>query len=298
MVRPLPPLFSVFLNEDQTMIEWIRSFFGGAASVQAPAAIAADIQIQEAQPVPADFTLVDATLSGWFREETGELLEGYPISSDDHVLDVGCGDGVFIAFCAKRGAEVTFADIDAAKIAAVEGRLKSSNARAIHPLVSDANPLPLPDSHVDKVIAMEVMEHVDNPPAFLRELVRVGKPGALYLLSVPDAASERIQQQLAPPGHFEKPNHINVFDREAFEQLVTDAGLVVERKAYYGFYWSIFWALFWTCDQDLSPPWHPLLESWARTWDMVLKMRDGPRIKKALDEAMPKSQAIIARKPF
>jgi hypothetical protein len=40
-----------------------------------------------------------------------------------------------------------------------------------------------------------------------------------------------------------------------------------------------------------------LLESWARTWDMVLKMRDGPRIKKALDEALPKSQAIIARKP-
>ena len=141
------------------------------------------------------------------------------------------------------------------------------------------------------------MEHVDSPENFLRELVRVGKPGALYLLSVPDAVSEQVQKKLAPPNHFEKPNHINVFSRQEFEKLILDSGLVIEKRAYYGFYWSIFWAFFWTCDQDLSPPWHPLLESWAKTWELMLKMRDGPRIKKALDEAMPKSQAIIARKP-
>ena len=45
-------------------------------------------------------------------------------------------------------------------------------------------------------------------------------------------------------------------------------------------------------------PWHSLLESWARTWIVVPKMRDGPRIKKAFDEALPKGQAIIARKPM
>ncbi|MEO4048038.1 class I SAM-dependent methyltransferase [Pseudomonas sp. CAU 1711] len=258
------------------------------------------LSVQESspvEPVPADFTLVDASLSGWFKEETGELLEGFPVSADDHVLDVGCGDGTFIGFCAKLGAEVTFADIDSEKIATVSSRLEQFNARGVHGLVSDADPLPLPDAYADKIIAMEVMEHVDSPSSFIHELVRVGKPGALYLLSVPDATSELVQKHLAPPGHFEKPNHINVFSRAEFEQLIVDAGLIIEKHAYYGFYWSIFWAFFWTCDQDLSPPWHPLLESWARTWDMLLKMRDGPRIKKALDEAMPKSQAIIARKP-
>lgn len=277
------------------MFTTIKKFFGMPLS--AVQVVPEESEKDNAEPVPADFTLLDASLSGWFREETGELLEGFPVRPGDHVVDVGCGEGVFIAFCARLGAEVTYADIDEARVDAVTTKLQGSNARAIHPLVSDASPLPLPDNYADKVIAMEVMEHVDNPSAFLKELVRVGKPGALFLLSVPDAGSERVQQHLAPPGHFEKPNHINVFDRETFERLVTEAGLVVERKAYYGFYWSIFWALFWTCDQDLSPPWHPLLESWARTWDMVLKMRDGPRIKRALDEALPKSQAIIARKP-
>lgn len=248
-------------------------------------------------PVPHDFTLLDARLSGWFLEETGELLAGFPVLPEDHVLDVGCGDGSFIRFCANRGAEVTFVDIDAEKVREVEQLLHGSPARALHGVVSDANPLPLPDACFDKVIGMEVLEHVDDPVQFLAELVRVGKPGALYLISVPDITSETVQRKVAPPLHFQKPNHINVFTREEFACLITDSGLVLEQKAYYGFYWSMFWAMFWTCNQDLSPPWHPLLENWARTWDALLKMPDGPRIKKALDEAMPKSQAIIARKP-
>jgi len=78
---------------------------------------------------------------------------------------------------------------------------------------------------------------------------------------------------------------------------VLDAGLIIERKDHYGFYWSMWWFFFWTCKQDLSPPWHPLLESWTNTWAMLLDTPDGPRIKKALDRAMPKSQLIIARKP-
>src|SRR5690606_5983008 len=206
-----------------------------------------------------DNTLLDARLSGWFLEETNELLEGFKISPEDHVLDVGCGDGTFVRFCANRGAEVTFADIDAGKIKETEQKLKNTNARGIHGIVSDANPLPLPDNHFGKVIGMEVMEHVDNPSAFLAELVRVGKPGALYLLSVPDSISEGVQKQVAPSLYFEKPNHINVFSHEEFAKLVTDAGLIIEKETSYGFYWSVFWAFFWTCNHDLNDSWHPLV---------------------------------------
>ncbi|CAD5107404.1 class I SAM-dependent methyltransferase [Zestomonas carbonaria] len=276
------------------MLQRFKAFLSGA-SVTIPKSDIVAVPSEE--PIPADFTFEDARLSGWFSLETGELLKGFPIQPEDSVLDVGCGDGTFISFCARLGAEVTFADIDAEKVRSVEERLRGGKARAIRPLVSDANPLPLPDHYADKIIAMEVMEHVDSPAQFLHELVRVGKPNALYLLSVPDPISEGVQRELAPPAHFQKPNHINIFSREEFEQLVSSSGLVVEQKASYGFYWSIWWAFFWTCNQDLSPPWHPLLESWAKTWDIVLKMPDGPRIKKALDNAMPKSQAIIARKP-
>ncbi len=252
---------------------------------------------QGTQEIPNNSTLTDAYLSGWFRRDSGELFEGFPINAEDSVLDIGCGDGPFAQFCAERGAEVIFADIDAEKVAAVEAMLKQSPARAVIPLVTDANPIPLPDARVNKIIAMEVLEHVDDPAQFMAELVRVARPGAQFLITVPDPLGESVQKKLAPDAYFEHPNHIRVFQREEFEQLILDAGLIIERRADYGFYWSVWWFLFWACKQDLSPPWHPLLESWTRTWNMLLSMPDGPRIKKALDEAMPKSQAIIARKP-
>lgn len=268
-----------------------------------PALAVVEAVVAEAPPVaeaPAAGgmpTLKDAYLSGWFQHETHELMTGFAISPEDTVLDVGCGDGPFVQFCANHGAEVIFADIDGEKVAAVERMLQGSPARAVHPLVTDANPLPLADGRANKIIAMEVLEHVDDPAQFMRELVRVGQPGAQYLLTVPAPLAESVQKHLAPDSYFQKPNHIRVFQEQEFEQLVLDAGLVIERKDHYGFYWSMWWFFFWTCKQDLSPPWHPLLESWTNTWAMLLDTPDGPRIKKALDRAMPKSQLIIARKP-
>ncbi len=247
---------------------------------------------------PVDPALQDNLLSGWFSAQTGELFTGFKISAEDSVLDIGCGAAGFTNFCASQGAEIIFADINPDVVAAAEETLKHSAARALMPLVTDANPIPLPDNRVNKIIAMEVLEHVEDPAQFLRELVRVAKPGAQFLLTVPDPVGEKVQLDIAPAVYFEHPNHIRIIERDEFTQLVTDAGLVIEQQSSYGFYWSVWWFFFWACKQDLSPPWHPLLEQWTNTWNTLLALPDGPRIKKALDKSMPKSQVIIARKPL
>src|SRR5690606_38472411 len=168
-----------------------------------------------------------------FRSETGELFKGFAIEPEHNIIDVGCGDGGFISFCAKRGAEVTIVDINQESLSRVEQRLKESNAKAVHAYVSNANPLPLPNEIYDRVISTEVIEHVDNPQAFMSEIARIGKPGALYLLSVPDSSSENIQKKVAPDIYFEKPNHIHIFSRDDFKSLVENAGLIIEDRTYY-----------------------------------------------------------------
>jgi hypothetical protein len=225
---------------------------------------------------------VDAALSGWFKNETGELIEGFKICPEDVVIDVGCGESPFLHFCAKQGAEVIFADIDAQKVAAMTKILKGSSARSVTALVSDACSLPLKDASVSKIIAMEIMEHVDDPAALLKEL---------------DPVAETLQKDIAAPSYFEKPNHVRIIGRKEFEQLVVDAGLIMEQHRYYGFYDSICWIFFWACKQEARPPWHPLLKSWNQTWKQLLETEQGPAIKRILDNFMPKSQAIIARKP-
>lgn len=240
----------------------------------------------------------DTSLSGWFNGKTGELFRGFPIEPTDIVLDAGCGDSPFIRFCGNRGAEVIVVDIDSEKVSATELGLKNTKARKVTPIVSDCNPIPLASESVDKVIALEVIEHVEDPEVFLAELVRVARPGASFLISAPDASSENMQKLgLAPDEYFQAPNHIRVLERVELVKLVEDAGLEILTQEFYGFYWSVWWAFFWVCKQELAPPWSPLLQNWTKTWSSLLELPDGARAKSALDKTMPKSQLIIARKP-
>ncbi|WP_373386668.1 class I SAM-dependent methyltransferase [Pseudomonas alcaligenes] len=242
--------------------------------------------------------LRDMVLSGWMNQDSGELMTGFPVGAGDVLLDIGCGEGGYALFGARRGASIILADLDAPKLEVARQRLEKAGAQQVRALVTDADPIPLPDASVSRVVAMEVLEHVEDPERFIAELVRVAKPGALLLLTVPDELNEGVQQQVAPPIYFEHPNHIRIFKRGELARLAIGAGLSIEHETQYGFYHAIWWSFFWACEnQSLTPPWHPLLEQWANTWATLLSLPDGLRIKQALDETLPKSQVLVARKP-
>jgi SAM-dependent methyltransferase len=162
--------------------------------------------------------------------------------------------------------------------------------------VSDSNPLPVEDSVCTRIIALEVLEHVDDPHQFMRELVRVAKPGALFLLAVPDYRSEAVQQGIAPDSYWEKPNHIRVFGRDELAGLARESGLSVTHSECKSFFWAMWWTLFWARDQQFGAPENPVLFHWTQTWNELLNSRGGERIARKLDETMPKSQVVVARK--
>jgi SAM-dependent methyltransferase len=241
----------------------------------------------------------DAALSGWFSHATQELVPGFVVHGEDVVADVGCGDGMATEFACGCGAEVYAIDIDPAAIQAVQRRMQHRPlGRGLHPVVSDGDPLPLAASTATRVLAMDVLEHVDDPQRFLKELVRIGRPGALYLLTVPDPASEGVQRNLAPECYWQRPNHLRVFGREELADAVCGAGLTIEQRTHYSFFWSMWWALFW-CDRtsvDFGAPGTAVMKYWYKTWHALLRSPNGLHVRKALEEAMPKSQVIIARK--
>lgn len=289
------------------LLGWWRGRAAKHAAVSAPAA--ADTAMP-GYVDSRDCGLVDAVQSGWFQNHSDELFSGFPVGDQDVVLDVGCGAGGATLFCANRGAHVVFTDVVAEKIEALRAKLASTPARAIEGLVSDSMPLPLDNHYATRIIALEMLEHVEDPAAVLSELVRVGQPGALYLLAVPDAEGEKVQLDCAPVHYFRQPNHIHIFEREAFAKLVEDAGLVVERRSSYGFYWSMWMLIYWSqlraSGRELAgethdvvhPPYSPLLDDWASLWHRLIQMPDFAPIKQHLDRLLPKSQVIVARKPY
>jgi len=250
--------------------------------------------------------LKDAVLRGWFNHASGELFTGFPVGADDVVADIGCGLGAYSEFCATHGARVIAVDIDPGRVEATVRRLRGlTPPREIEAHVSASNPLPIATGSVSRVVCLEVIEHVDSPQALMAELARIGKPGALYLLACPDPGSEAIQQKLAAPGYFLKPHHIRILAHDEFARLAEQAGLEVTNRSSHSFFWSLWLALFWATGLDFDEASergfqgirHPLLDHWTRTWQTLLDQPGGVRVKQALDDLLPKSQIIVARKP-
>jgi SAM-dependent methyltransferase len=250
---------------------------------------------------PSDPLIVgerDLKLSGWRNEATAELFEGVPITAADIVADIGCSDHPHVPhFCAARGAKTILVDTDKEKLRGLRGRLSGLDPSLYSIIESEEGPIPLPDGTASIVVSTEVLEHVDDPVQFMAELVRIGRSGARYILAVPDPLCERLVMRIAAPEAFQKPNHVRVFEREEFADLVRNAGLVIERETQVGFFYALNWLLFWAGPVEPNTMHAERLDSWARTWGQVLDSENGALMKTILDSALPKSQMIVARKP-
>lgn len=95
------------------------------------------------------------------------------------LLDVGCGVGTFLSVARRRGFEVTGVDIAAPPVRVA--RDQGFDAR-----VGSLADQCFPEASFDVVSLWDVIEHVEDPVALLREIRRVLKPGGTLLLETPD----------------------------------------------------------------------------------------------------------------
>ena len=98
-------------------------------------------------------------------------------------LDAGCGAGLLCEPLARLGADVTGVDAAAENIAAA-----SAHAQAMGLVIDyrcgELDSLDL--GTFDLVCSLEVIEHVDDKPAFVAALANVLAPGGLMILSCPN----------------------------------------------------------------------------------------------------------------
>ncbi|WP_210480990.1 class I SAM-dependent methyltransferase [Naasia sp. SYSU D00948] len=98
-----------------------------------------------------------------------------------HVLDLGSGPGTITVDLAERVAPGEVVGVDAAaEIVEAARRLgEERGLRNVSFRTGNAYALDLPDDSVDIAHAHQVLQHVADPVAVLREMARVVKPGGL-----------------------------------------------------------------------------------------------------------------------
>jgi SAM-dependent methyltransferase len=123
------------------------------------------------------------------------LLKPYVVSGQwikGDLLEVGCGEGRGIDWMLPSVS--TYSAIDKIESAVDTLRKKYPAGKFIS---GHLPPLPYPDNSFDSVVSFQVIEHIQNDTLFLKEILRVLRPGGIALMTTPN----RIQSLSRNPWH-------------------------------------------------------------------------------------------------
>ena len=173
-------------------------------------------------------------------------LDRLNVGPGDWLLDAGCGEGRHCFGALERGAHVVGLDLDFPSLQhgakALASRAKERKQHGVM-LQGNAFALPFPDSRFDRIICSEVMEHVHDYPAALRELARVLRPKGRVAITIPTATSEHLYLRLGDE-YFESPGgHIRIFKPQQLSRAMQNAGLITEGVGFAHALHTPYWVL-------------------------------------------------------
>lgn len=191
--------------------------------------LAYDDYYTHGEPVSSGLRAVGKFLFG-VAEQSIQLVAGIPLerrraalmylgsAAPARLLDVGCGDGRFLAAMAQRGWKVSGIDFDANAVEAARTRHGLDVRVATIESVVEAG------ETFDVVTASHVIEHVPDPVQFLASCRRALRPGGRVILKTPNANSFGARRYGPAWRGLEPPRHLHIFTLPALASCASKAG--------------------------------------------------------------------------
>jgi SAM-dependent methyltransferase len=133
-------------------------------------------------------------------------------------LDVGCASGLFMEALQSHGWQVEGVELN-------ETAARTTSARLGVPVfVGPFEEADYPDASFDAVTMWDVLEHLHDPLASLRELRRIVRPGGVLFVRVPNAASYVARLCGRYWVGYDLPRHMVVFTPKTLKRALAQAG--------------------------------------------------------------------------
>ena len=165
-------------------------------------------------------------LSSYWHARAPHILPALNGTTNDDVLEIGCGVGSWTSFLAPRVKKYTALEIDADALAAArQWRSPTDPIRptaSVHFVEGDAQALPFADGSFDAILMSDVIEHIPDDAQAMREVVRVLRPGGRFVLST--IRADR-------PSYIKRINwdHEREYGDDSLRALIETSGLTIAR---------------------------------------------------------------------
>jgi SAM-dependent methyltransferase len=149
-----------------------------------------------------------------------------------HCLDLGSDNGVVSLLLRGRGGTWASADLTVEAVASIRG-LVGSNVHLV-----DGARLPFGDAEFDRVVVVDMLEHVADDGVFVAELARVTKPGGRLVVNTPHLKHTLLRRVRAALGQTdEKHGHVRAgYTLESLRTLLGDRFTLEGHRTYSRFF--------------------------------------------------------------
>jgi len=154
------------------------------------------------------------------REDVEFNVMYLPALPQGHLLEIGCGSGKILKRMEHMGWRSEGVDFDDAAV-----EIARKKGLQVHAgMVEDQA---YPNDHFDVILMSQVIEHVHDPFALLREARRILKPGGRLILITPNNESLGHRMFQEAWRGLEVPRHLHLFTLRSLRNLAEKAGFKV-----------------------------------------------------------------------
>ncbi len=190
--------------------------------------------------VIAHMTLNEADMA--FKKRVQTIFEWVEPTDDKLILDMPCGRGFYLnMFRYASGCKLVGAELDWDVILKAKRNVGELPNVVLHNCNIYA--LPYADNTFDAVILSEILEHIEDDVAGLKEIYRVLKPGGVVAITVPNAdypfwwdpINKTLEFLFKRPIHHGTfagiwANHVRLYRRDQLRDAVLSAGFILEEE--------------------------------------------------------------------